>query len=356
MSLIAAALALALLAQSPPSDTVTDTLPLVKPVYETLSVWRAGTGKAEAVKEALRVAPSDRLGSPTGGYVCFATEGDSLISLKGVRATESQGLAIERQGTRLVMKVFEGRLLVESFQADLQIETPHGKVEAKAAAFLIELTGSKTRVVALDGSLTFSNSLGSVTVDAGRESEAGAKSAPGKTVAASGDPLRDFDAASRSANLLKNGSFEEGLKDWNPLYPDKSECCTTLEERLAHTGRRSARLDVSNRIFGPGPRASTFLYFSQAVDLVPGKRYLLRAYVRTECRKGTLRPTLVFNEKAKGKLENTEGAWQLTRAVVTPAKAQSRIDVNAKVEGDEYDATLWVDSFFLVELPDLGKK
>src|SRR3989304_2501049 len=103
------ALLAALLAQDP--GTTTGELPAVRPVHEPLLVWRASTGKGDPVRGEIRVAPNDRLGTPGGAYACLLTEGDSLISLRGVHAAADKGLGLERQGARLVMKPFAGKLL-----------------------------------------------------------------------------------------------------------------------------------------------------------------------------------------------------------------------------------------------------
>lgn len=347
------ALSAIVLAQDP--GTTTGELPTVRPVYETLAVWKAATGKVEAVGPGLRVTPGDRLGAPGGAYACFAVEGDNLISLRGVVAAEDKGLSLERHGAKLVAKLFDGKLLVESFQSEIQVETAHGRIEAKTAAFLVEVSGGKTRVVALDGTLTFSNTLGSVKVEAGKESVAESESAPTAPAPAKPGADKDLTGPPPARNVIRNPGFEEGLKFWNPRSDSKTPC-TSLDEEIAYTGRRSVHLDVSNRVFGPGRKSSHWLGFSQALELKPGHRYLLRVYVRTDARAGKGVPLVTIGGVESPSIFRpaplSDGTWQLVRGIVRANKADGAISIEADISSESYDFQIRADDFALVELPD----
>lgn len=348
------ALSAIVLAQDP--GTATGELPTVRPVYEALAVWKAATRKVEAVGPGLRVTPGDRLGAPGGAYACFAVEGDNLISLRGVVAAEDKGLSLERHGARLVAKLFEGKLLVETFQSEIRVETAHGRIEAKTAAFLVEVSGGKTRVVALDGTLTFSNTLGSVKVEAGKESVAEGQSAPTAPAPAKPESDRDLTGPPPVRNLIRNPGFEEGLKFWNPRFDSKAPCAS-LDEESPFSGRRCVRLDVSNRVFGPGKKPGHWLGFGVGVELKVGRRYLLRVYLRTDVRSGRGVPLVTVGGVAGPSIFRpaplSDGTWQLVRGIVRATQTDGRIAIEADTGTESYDLQIRADDFALVELPDL---
>jgi len=339
-------------------EVLPENLPLVRPLRGTVRIWRPGKNTTEAVKTEIKVAKHDRLGTADGEFAAFSTLGDTVISLRGVQAGSDRGLTLERSAARLVMKIHEGKLVVESFEAEILVETAQGRVEGKAAYFLVEVKENKTRVVAIDGTLTFSNSIGAVTLQPDQESSAekGAKPTPPKTVDALPES-QESDGAISPVNLIRNAGFEEGLKGWraDKLQPQPR---AVIDQTVFHSGKRSARLDVTNATRDV-PK-SNWLGFTQPVTLIPGRRYFLRAYFRTETRQGSIDPFLIIGDDkeigvARG-LGAAEKKWILKRLIFTPKSADCGVSVQSEIQTERFDCTIWVDDFYLGELSDAPKE
>lgn len=340
-------LVLALLTQE--STTAGELVP-VRPVKGELRVCRAGSAKAEPVREELRVAPADRLGVPKGGSALFATEGDALIHLRGVDAAPDKGLSLERAGKTLVLKVLEGRLVVESFQADLQVETPHGRASASKAYFLVDVGEKSTRVVAIEGRIAFTTSMGTVTLEGGQESTAGRGQEPSAPKAAPPGEGSDFDAG---GNLLKNPGFESSLQYWQSK-PVLNAKISEIDSAVFHGGGRSMRFELANRLHG-GKAPPKYLGFRQDVKLVAGRRYLLRGFARTETKEGKVTPSLVLDggrvEERNSSAPSCEGTWKMRRVIATAEQENCTFSLEWKADADPVDAKMWWDDLCLIELP-----
>src|SRR5262245_11909002 len=202
-----AALLLAVAAQD---TTQSGSLPAVRPVRGDLLHWRSGEGKAAPLTKEARVAPADRLGTRDGDYATLTTESGTIVSLRGVRAAAERGLGIERREGKLIFRVFEGKLAVQTFEEGIKVETPQGQLTAGQSHFIIEVEKEKVRVIPVDGSVTFTNSLGSVVVEPGRETvvEPGKKPTPPKATDVA-KATEEFNRLEASFNLIKNPGFEE---------------------------------------------------------------------------------------------------------------------------------------------------
>src|SRR4029078_12862008 len=128
---------------------------------------------------------------------------------------------------------------------------------------------------------TFTNSLGSVVVGAGRETvvEPGKKpTAPKAADSAKG--CEEFNRFEAGSNLLKNPGFEDGFKDWDAtLFSATGKKHAELETASSHSGKACARFDVSTKLQGSKPDFTRFV--SQTVPTEVGKTYLFRAFVRS---------------------------------------------------------------------------
>jgi hypothetical protein len=324
-----------------PQETKTASLPTVRPASGALQVWQPPKDSPAPVRDSLEVGPADRLGTSNGEPATFVTDTDALVTLRGVVVRKNKGLGLLRRGEALVLQLFDGTVLVDSVEAQLAVETPNGKVEAKAALFLVEVTKKETRVVALSGTLTFSNALGSVSLDDGMESGAGAGEKPsaGKPRGPSPDLLGG------SENLIRNPGFENDLADWE----DDSGNSAKVDAKVFYAGKQAVRFDVKGRA-----GKTTYLSFQQNPPLVIGERYLIRCFIRADARRG-LKGTWL--EVQRGSRESdacfrpAAGKWMMHRVLFTARMAQPHPLIGLDVEGDEIDATVWADEYFLVRLP-----
>lgn len=339
--------AAAILLQDPP--TRPEDFPTVRPVLGELRAWRAAAKRAEAVREETPVHPDDRLGTARDQAATFAAPGDTLVTLRGVETGPDKGLSIERVDKRLTLKLREGRLVLESVEADIEVETAQGRAVAKKAYFLIEARESSTRVVVLDGQITFRNSLGAVTVGAGQETSASKDGAPQEPKAASPRDLVDPEAP---RNLIQNPGFEaRTLAPWT----SGEGSVPSLDTTRRHSGDRSIRLDIAGS--GPGRK---YLSFRQSVEVVPGRRYLLRAYVLSECRAGRFQPVIDLEgaTEEKGKRsswdDDATGRWVMRRTILVAKERTLLVSLEAKAEADRFEGSVWGDDFFLCELPPLS--
>jgi hypothetical protein len=336
-------------AQDP--GTTSEELPSIRAVQGDLHVWNAGKDKLAPVTEPVRVTPLDRIGTRKDKHAMLATQDGSLVSLSDVEVGREKGLALERTKDKLVIKLYKGKVAVETFQTGLRVETPNGVVEGGKACCVVQVDGKKTRVFAVDEPLNFVNSLGTVKLEPGQESTAEKAAKPSDPKPADADKgASEMMAAMASVNLIKNPGFEEGLKDWAVDQVDGKDA-VTLESGLSHSGRQCARVEVSNRIFGN--KTPDWLGIKQGLHLAPGKRYLFRAYARQETREGTVRPlfTIGSTKGPRWTAEPVEKSWLRFGGVFTSdAELTYRISIEANTQSARYDVVFWVDDFLLMEL------
>lgn len=327
------------------SGTRAEDFPTVRPVFGDLRLWRAGTKKTEALRDATTIPPDDRLGTAKGASGGFCAPGDTLVTLKGVEAGPDKGLSVERVDKRLTFRLHEGRMVVESFETEVSVETAHGKVTGRNACLLIESKGQATRVAVLDGQVTFINSLGEVKLEGGQETRAEKGKAPEEPRPTVADPLGDRDSP---PNLVQNPGFEAGGDRWE-LHSSTRPDATT-----PHSGRQCLRIPVSNALFGAPPPGGNVVMIGlgQPVRCTAGRRYLFRAYVRTETRQGGVR--ISFRCDSTTDIPSpmkSEGAWKMKRAILKPTVKDGRLEPMIFVDAADYDATIWLDDVYLCELP-----
>lgn len=352
-------LAAAAVAEAQDPATRADDLPSVSAARGNLKVWRAATAKVEPVKAVVQVGLSDRVGTETGDHATLATDGDILISLKGVKVDRERGLSIERTNGRLLFRLHEGKAVLESFRSDLYVETPHGRIEAKQAYFLIEVTDSATRVVAIDGPVTFTTSQGQAVVEPGQESLAekgGKPSAPRPSIA---EPkLREFEDSDSRHNLLQNPGFEIQMDKWKSptsLTAGMVNPCS-VDHGQRHSGRWALRVKIAPNTYGE----SEAYLLGQTAPLKSGRRYHFRAYVRIESAPGHVgglkAAVTVRNDQMKmiatSRTEDREGSWHLMRGFFTANQPALHVTLSVLHDPKAYEGSIWADDFYLGEIPD----
>jgi hypothetical protein len=335
--------------------TTTESLPAVRPVKGELLLWRASDGKASALSKETRIAPADRLATKDGDYAAFSTEAGTVVVLKGVRSAAERGLGIERRAGKLTFRIFEGKLVVQSFDEGIAVETPQGQLTATGSRFLIEVDKDNKVVVKPEtGEVTFTNSLGSVVVGAGRETVV----EPGKkpTTPKASDPAKTFEEFARfeaTPNLLKNPGFEDGFKEWGVTLSStgNGKRQMELESVLPHSGKACARIDFSTKLQGAKPDFQRFA--SQGIAVEPGKPYLFRAFVRSDIREGQVNPRIfIYDANLAEPLRiPPDKTWRMISCKITPKEKAISVHVEADISSERYEGSIWIDDFCLSELP-----
>ncbi len=344
---------LALLALLQPQDTRPEELPAIRPVAGDLKVWRAATGGIDAVKQEVRVAPADRIGTAGGEYACLLiTEGEGLVSLKGIKAGKDRGLGLERAKGGLVLKVYDGKVTLETFATEIVVQTPQGEVRGKQAYFYIEVAEDKTKVVSIEGTVTFANDLGGVDVGPGEEATAAAGKKPSEPRKSDPRALREiFDAPQ---NRLANPGFETEAKGWDLPTDNRF---WSFDRELVHTGARSACFEVTPKHFAG--RRDGGLACQRGIAVTQGRRYIVRAYVYLRTVKGSVSATLSFMPLEEGgdrdglwtKTPLRENAWTMLRLVGTAKRPTMDVSISFQIRSDDYEARIWADDVALIELP-----
>lgn len=347
--------------------TQTQTPVEVQPLSGEFLVWRHRTKKPEKTAAKTVVLPEDRIGTATG-VVSRVSIGDVVLILRGVDAAGNAGLSAQYAGKKLLLKLHKGSAVVESLEAEVSVETPHGKVEGKTVYFLLEVLHEKTRVVAIDGPLAYTTTLGGLTLEAGESATGDSKKPPTK----SGETVADKDMswaspAESKVNLVQNPGFEDGLDEWLGME-HQGRTLLSVDEKTLRSGKKAARISLPNLVPGKDTGNRTWLLFEGHYGvLTAGTRYLFRAWVRSEnytCdgKEGTLTLALQWSLKEqafKGEFRKTvpvvPGAWKCVRFFVTAQADGFELYVFPGTEGKPVNGTLWFDDFFLAPLPEPKK-
>ncbi|HEX7901480.1 MAG TPA: hypothetical protein VF950_27220 [Planctomycetota bacterium] len=316
----------------------------VRPLAGEIQVWRHRSRKTEKPPGPVVVSPEDRIGALGETVARIALDGDVVLVLKGVEAKPEAGLSAQRLGQKLLLKLYKGSAVVESLETEVAVETPHGKAEGKAAYFLLEVTREKSRIVAIDGSLTYTTRLGQVTLEAGESLTADGKKAPVR-----GGDAADPSWASTPGNVVENPSFELGFTDWEVAEVDGRKLAA-IDDKLARSGTKSARIDL------PVPSKRWLLFEAHYGSLAPGTRQMFRAWVRAENFAGDVSISFQFMRKDQQipdsaiakKFTVKPGAWTCLRFFLTPPGDGYEMCV---LPGEAAGGTLWFDDFFLAPLP-----
>lgn len=342
---------LLLLAQDTTTAPV-DVIP-VQVVSGNLQAWRAAGDKVEPIEKSGRVTPADRLGTAGGDPARFSTEGSLVVQLRGIKVSGGKGLALERRGGTLALKLYKGTVVVESYESAIEIDTPFGKVQGKEVYFLATVDEKSTRVVALEGKVSFTNDMGTVTVGEGMSSEAESGRAPLTPRASSGGDV-EIGRAVEDRNLISNPGFENRLQDWKPDYIPVYD-----DTKVFRTGRSSARsvpkdFPPNQPIFPPRLLKGV---------LKPGSKYLFRFYVRTEGFTAAGKPAefkIVLDRSGTGKGRETqmhhlipasEGAWTVHRFMFDATSPDFWFALYCGDPAGPYNGLLWFDDFYLAEFP-----
>jgi hypothetical protein len=371
-------LAFALLAspkvESAGQETTPDRLPEINPLSGDILLWRPQSKKPEKLTQTSRATPQDRVGTQGGSLGRISIDAGCIVTLKGILATEGDGLSVDRVSKTLTVRLHHGLIVVETFSVDVALETPQGKVEAKSAYFLAEVGRDSTRIVAIDGELKISNDLGQIDVGSGETVVARKGTGPAKGPPA--DPDKDLAgvaAAEEPFNLLKNPGFELDLKGWFPLrYANKP--LATVDEKVFHAGKKSVRIQIPNIALTPdvvpldayGDGQTAFYTVFDGKILKAGARYLLRFWIRTEdyAIDGKAVPVsfvsrgLVLPEGKGGFFSRcacpaAEKKWRCARFVLEAEPVgNNRFGMNfPDLEKGIFSGTIWLDDFFLAPLP-----
>ncbi len=356
------------LSRAPVQETRTEGAATVSPMGGDLRIWRGAKKKIETVAKQVLMDSTDRVGSPKGDPVVLMSDDDIVLSVKGVKIGDGVGLSLVRTEAGLVVRFADGSLLVDAFEKPLTIETAGGRISGKQAYFLIELKDGVTKVTAIDGELTFSNPAGEVKLDGGQESTAKEGEAPAEpknvTIA---DPSREFTPKGSMVNVVKNPGYEEDLSvGWSRIKP--KETLRAIDAKVVHSGKNAMRITVTPETtkYVKAPFV-TELDSDQFLTWTPGRRYLVRVYVRRELRKGAIEASLwVAGVKSvDDRLKNDDmifenvkcgDGWKMHRTIVTATKKEGYVGMKSRVDETPYDATIWIDDWSAVELPDVGKK
>jgi hypothetical protein len=339
--------------------TQSEMLPAVRPVRGDLLLWKSSERKAGLLpKEPTPVAPADRLGTRDGDYAVLSAESGAVIALKGVRAATDRGLGIERREKKLVFRVFEGKVAVQTFEKGVKVETPQGQIDADKSYFLVEIEKDKTKVVAIDGELTFTSPLGTVVVESGKETvaEPGKKPAAPRT-ADLGKATEEFTRHEAASNLIRNPGFEEGLREWGPEHffaAGKRQ--TDVENAQAHSGRGCIRLDLQPRLHS---KVGVYRFAAQdlTAPVTPGQTYLFRFFIRSDLRQGRVTAWVGLGgiESPDVVKVSCDKSWRMKNAIVTAKDKTLKLQLEVSVETEPCEGSIWIDDFFLAELPTPAK-
>lgn len=344
------------LARAQETQTTSESPPTVQSVSGEARCWKAIRQKVERITGKVSVEPTDRLGTPQGEPATIEAEAVALITLKGVRVGKDNGLSIARDPKGLTLKLFDGKLLVQSFGAPIVTETLHGKAHSQGGCYLVEVTEKSTRIISIEGKVSLTNSLGTVALESGEESVMYAAKPP--TPPKPGRPGDEW-AGQGVPNLLRNPGFERGFASWTlrVAQPAKDlKTFATIALTGAYSGSACAqivqRVETEKESWEPVP-----LFYP--LTLTRGKRYLARCFLRIEARQGTVDVKVNLNDNT-----NQEGnyspsvvqdrRWHMIHVPFT-AKSADGYQWNLclhRSEGKVVDITVWADEFSLTPLPD----
>jgi hypothetical protein len=333
----------------------------VQVVSGSLQAWRSVGDRVEPIDKVGRVTPADRLGTLTGDPARFSTEGSLVVQLRGIRVSSGKGLAVERRGGTLALKLYKGTLVVESYESEIEVETPFGKVQGKEVYFLATVDEKSTKVVALEGKVSFTNSLGSVTLGEGSSADAEAGKAPAPRAAGASD-VEAARALEEQRNLISNPGFENRLQDWKP--PEWMAKTFTEDPKIAHSGHSSARVTIENF----PPNQPLIPPHTLKGVLKPGTKYLFRFYVRTEGFNAAGKPgefKLVLDRTGLNKGSDTsthylvpssDGSWSVHRFMFEATTPDLWFSMYCGDLKGPYNGLLWLDDFFLGDFPSSPAK
>jgi hypothetical protein len=346
--------------QEPTTD---EAFPKATPLEGDVRVWKGKARRTEKLAAPARIAPHDRLGVGDAGAARLHVEPDVLLTLRGVEAGPEGGLSLALSEKRLALRLYRGHALVESFEADVAVETDHGKAEGKSVSFLVEATREGTRIVPLDGKLKVTTDLGTLEVGAGEAAALRKGKAPARG-AASGEAEAGWALAAEAAgNYFRNPGFEDGLNSWYALRL-KGKAIAHADLNAARAGRKSLRLDFAGVALkdmssdSPDNDQNSCVVYQKAQTDWPSARCLLRFWVRTErlTVDGREAPVAVGLNNETVEVAPTGGQWRCVRTVRKIAPGGFFIWRAPWAPGESGAARLqgsiWIDDVYLAVLPE----
>lgn len=366
ISWMAAFLVPALAAAQESGDTRSLEPPAVVKTSGSLKVWRGGAPGAESVKdqETVRLLPTDRLGTGAGQSASVTVEGTLRVLLNNVKIGREEGLSIERSDARkIVFHLHGGAAAVQSFEHAFEIHTDHGRVEGKDAYLVVEASDQAMRVFVFQGKPVLANSTGQIELESNQGASAEKDKPPQAGTDARGFPNTGWiTAAEAPENLLRaNPGFElEFRPPWCELWGKDKGLLASIDTKMFRSGARSSRLDFrdcyTDKKFPPEAQ----------VTLVPGQRYVLRAWVRSQGytfdgRPGKLQLTVIpIDPNIKEGRESVtamepvscEGAWRCLQMIFAAPVPTCRVRIFKEDAGEHrFTGTIWTDDWFLGPMP-----
>ena len=134
-------------------------------------------------------------------------------------------------------------------------------------------------------------------------------------------------------NLIKNGSFEEGLRDWGFIAADRKKYEVETDNSTACCGKNSLKIKI--KADGKGR-------FRQKIPVEPGKSYTLKARIKTSRDFSGNIP--FYAEKAKLIQLGTNGAWK--EIILKNIKSKRNI-VYLSIWMSKQSGTVWLDGIEL---------
>jgi hypothetical protein len=331
----------------------------VAPLGGDLRVWRSATRKVEKLPAPAAVAAEDHIGAANKGVARLGVGSEVILTLKGVDAGPEEGLSILAGERAVQLRLYRGRVLVESFNVQIAVDTPAGRVEGKSVALMVEATEEGTRIIPIDGPLKVTNSLGAL--DAGPGETVAMKTGAAPTKKHSGAADADLSWASEvegSPNLIPNPGFEDGLKSWMAVTVN-GKAFARIDHNVVHSGGSSVRIDLQNeplvdlKVDSGFDSGNCLLY--QSGTLAPGK-YLLRLWVRTEnytVKSKDAGPAVSLGTRPLV-CPSAAGQWRCVRFIVDIAPQEyTRLRFPVNPEGSKdvvLSGTIWVDDLSLISI------
>lgn len=339
-------------------DTSTEAFPRVGPLSGDVRVWHGKAKRVDKLSEPMAVSPQDRLGCGDANVASFLIEPGVSVSLKGVEARAEEGLCVLVAEKRLALRLYRGRVVVDSLNTDVAVETEQGKAVGRAI-FLVEATKGAARIVSLEGTLKVTSDLGPLDLRAGDAAMLKKGRLPFRVPAGPADVEAGWAfEAEAPLNLLKNGGFEHGLTDWMALTY-KRQPVAHSDFKAARSGKRSLRIELSNTVIedmnfdSPDNDQQNCIVYQKYPQKAP--RYLLRLWLKTEGltvggKEGRL---LITCAGESLECPRAEGEWRCARFIVKEGYACLRLAVAPPDGGkSKVSGRVWIDDAFLAPLPE----
>lgn len=327
-----------------------------------IQVWHEKAQKTEKLVEPIDLTSADRVGVPKSVIGRIAVESKLVITIKDVAVGKGHGMSIEKHGKKIVLNLYQGKILVESCETDVTVHAPRGViVDGNSGSFLIEVDKEEnTRVVPLEGKLTMKHAGGAIELPLGEFGQTRGSRTPitGK-VAGLEKEIGWVSSFEGSGNIIKNPGFKNGLEHWETLSA-KGNSLVKIDEKTFHSEGSSACVELPDVRLGTDTdsgKGNIPLSQSLKKALEPKTRYFLRMFYRTEGFKDEGRPgpvgvTILFDHvtgtenRFRGEFPVSEDGWRCARFFFEAGGEDMRLllvhQYMRRVKGK-----IWFDDLFL---------